>query len=87
MDSAFVPRWFATPDGGTVYAMTGSDRILEHRRVGRRYRRQVLEVRTYADRLYVASLLDRVQEGLLVSMEQEEYDEAVRNIERLEPMP
>ena len=70
-----------------MYAMTGPDRLVEHQRIGRRYRMQVLEVKTYADRLHVASLLERVEAGWLVRMEVEEYAEAVRNIETLEPLP
>ena len=87
MDTPFIPSWFATPDGPTLYALTGPDRLVEHQRIGRRYRMQVLEVKTYADRLHVASLLERVEAGWLVRMEAEEYAEAVRNIETLEPLP
>ena len=87
MDTPLTPFWFATPDGTTLYALTGPDRLVEHQRVGRRYRWQVLEVKTYADRLHVASLLERVDAGWLVRMEAEEYAEAVRNIETLEPLP
>lgn len=87
MDTPFIPSWFATPDGTTLYAMTDPDRLVEHQRIGRRYRRHVLEVQTYADRLHVASLLERVEAGWLVRMEAEEYAEAVRNIETLEPLP
>lgn len=87
MDTPFIPSWFATPDGTTLYALTGPDRLVEHQRVGRHYRRQVLEVKTYADRLHVASLLERVDAGWLVRMEAEAYAEAVRNIETLEPLP
>ena len=60
---------------------------MEHQRIGRRYRMQVLEVKTYADRLHVASLLERVDAGWLVRMEAEEYADAVRNIETLEALP
>ena len=87
MDTPFIPSWFATPDGTTLYALTRPDCLIEHQRVGRRYRRHVLEVQTYADRLHVASLLERVEAGWLVRMEAEEYAEAVRNIETLEPLP
>ena len=87
MDTPFTPSWFATPDRTTLYALTGPDRLVEHQRIGRRYRTQVLEVKTYADRLHVASLLERVNAGWLVRMEAEQYAEAVRNIETLEPLP
>ena len=87
MDAPFTPSWFATPDWTTLYALTGPDRLVEHQRIGRRYRMQVLEVKTYADRLHVASLLERVDAGWLVRMEAEEHAEAVRNIETLEPLP
>ena len=87
MDAPFTPSWFATPDGTTLYALTGPDRLVEHQRIGRRYRMQVLEVKTFADRLHVASLLERVEAGWLVRMEAEEYADAVRNIETLEPLP
>ena len=87
MDTPFSPSWFATPEGSTLYAVTGPDCLVEHQRIGRRYRMQVLEVKTYADRLHVASLLERVEAGWLVRMEVEEYAEAVRNIETLEPLP
>ena len=87
MEAAFSPRWFATPDGGTVYALTHPNRLVEHQRIGRFHRRHVLEVKTYADRLHVAALLERVEHGLLRSMEETEHAEAVNNIERLEPLP
>ena len=87
MEDAFSPRWFATPDGGTVYALTHPDRLVEHQRIGRFHRRHVLEVTTYADRLHVAGLLERVAEGLLRSLDEREHAEAVSNIERLEPLP
>ena len=86
MDKVFVPRWFAAPDLATLYAVTSRDVLMEHQRIGQRYRRHLLEVRTYADRLHVQALLDRVDAGLFVSMAQHEYEEAVRNMERLEPM-
>lgn len=87
MEDAFSPHWFATPDGRTVYALTHPDRIVEHQSIGRFHRRHVLEVKTYADRLHVSSLLERLQQGLLRPMGQQEYAEAVSNIERLEPLP
>ena len=87
MDKVFVPRWFAAPDLATFYAVTSPDILVEHQRIGQRYRRHLLEVRTYADRLYLQALLDRADAGLFVSMTQGEYEEAVKNIERLEPMP
>ena len=79
---AFIPSLLATPDGTTLYAMTGPDWLAEHQRIGRRYRMQVLEVKTYADRLHVASPLERVEAGWLVRMRREEYAVAVRNIGR-----
>ena len=87
MEDAFSPRWFATPDGGTVYALTHPDRLVEHQRIGRFHRLHVLEVKTYADRLHVAALLERVEHGLLRPMDETEHAEAVNNIERLEPLP
>lgn len=87
MEDAFSPRWFATPDGRTVYALAHPDRLVEHQRIGRFHRRHVLEVKTYADRLHVAALLERVENGLLTSMGEPAYAEAVSNIERLEPLP
>ena len=87
MDKVFVPRWFATPDLGSLYAMTSPDQVLEHQRIGQRYRRHLLEVRTYADRLHAQALLDGADAGLFVSMAQDEYEKAVKNMERLEPMP
>lgn len=87
MDTPFAPCWFATPDRTTLYALTGPDRLVEHQRMGSRYRRQVLEVQSYADRLHVASLLERLEAGWLSRMEAEEYADAVRNIETLEPLP
>ena len=87
MEDAFSPRWFATPDGGTVYAWTHPDRLVEHQRIGRFHRRHVLEVQTYADRLHVAALIERLDDGLLKSMDEREYAETVSNIERLEPLP
>lgn len=87
MEDAFAPRWFATPDGRTVYALTHPDRLVEHQCIGRFHRRHVLEVKTYADRLHVASLLERVEDGLLRPMGEREHAEAVSNIERLEPLP
>ena len=87
MDTPFAPCWFATPDRTTLYALTGPDRLVEHQRMGRRYRMHMLEVKNYADRLHVTSLLERVEAGWLVRMEAEEYAEAVRNIETLEPLP
>lgn len=87
MDKVFVPRWFAAPDLATFYAVTSPDILVEHQRIGQRYRRHLLEVRTYADRLHLQALLDRADAGLFVSMTQGEYEEAVKNIERLEPMP
>lgn len=87
MEDGFSPRWFATPDGGTVYALTHPDRLVEHHRIGRFHRHCVLEVKTYADRLHVAALLERIEDGLLRSLDEREYAEAVSNIERLEPLP
>ena len=87
MDKVFAPRWFAAPDLATLYAVTSPDVVMEHQRIGQRYRRHLFEVRTYADRLYVQALLDRADAGLFVSMTQPEYEDAVKNIERLEPMP
>ena len=87
MDKAFVPQWFATPDLGTLYAMTDPDRVVEHQRIGRRYRRHLLEIKTYADRLHAQALLDRAESGALVSMGLDAYEQAVKNMERLEPMP
>ena len=87
MDKVFVPRWFAAPDLATFYAVTSPDILVEHQRIGQRYRRHLLEVRTYADRLHLQALLDRADAGLFVLMTQGEYEEAVKNIERLEPMP
>lgn len=87
MEDAFSPRWFATPDGGTVYALTHPDRLVEHQRIGRFHRHHVLEVKTYADRLHVAALLERVEDGLLRSLDEREHAEAVSNIEQLEPLP
>ena len=54
MDTPFTPSWFATPDGTTLYALTGPDRMVEHQRIGRRYRMHVLEVKTYACLLYTS---------------------------------
>ena len=51
---------------------------------GGRYLHHVLEVKTYADRLHLASLLERLEQGLLEGLTREEYDGRVRNIERLE---
>ena len=87
MEDAFSPRWFDTPDGGTVYAWTHPDRLVEHQRIGRFHRRHVFEVKTYADRLHVAALVERLDDGLLKSMDEREYAETVSNIERLEPLP
>ena len=67
--------------------MTHPDRLVEHQRIGRFHRRHVLEVKTYADRLHVAALLERVEHGLLRPMDETEHVEAVNNIERLEPLP
>lgn len=46
--------------------------------------RHVLEVKTYPDRLHVSALLDRLASGALVSLEEVDYAERVRNIEQLE---
>ena len=67
--------------------MTHPDRLVEHHRIGRFHRHCVLEVKTYADRLHVAALLERIEDGLLRSLDEREYAEAVSNIERLEPLP
>lgn len=87
MDKVFAPRWFAAPDLATLYAFTSPDVVMEHQRIGQRYRRHLFEVRTYADRLHAQALLDRADAGLFVSMTQHEYEKAVKNMERLEPMP
>ena len=84
MEVPETPRWFATPDGGTLYALLSPDRLVEHQRLGGRYLHHVFEVKTYADRLHLASLLERLEQGLLEGLTREEYDGRVRNIERLE---
>ena len=84
MEVTFIPQWFATPDGASTYALSSPDRLVEHQRVGGRYMRHVLEVKTYPDRLYVSALLDRLASGALVSLEEVDYAERVRNIEQLE---
>lgn len=80
------PRWFATPDGGTLYALEGPDFLVEHQRIGRRYVVHRLEVKTYADRLQVSALLARLESGMLQALDAEEYARRVSNIERLEPL-
>jgi hypothetical protein len=84
MEMVRTPKWFATPDGGSIYALLTPDRLEEHQRLGRRYLHHVLEVRTYADRLHVVALLERVANGDIIALEEDEYDERIKNIEQLE---
>ncbi len=84
MEFPATPLWFATPDGGSLYALVSPDRLVEHQRLGERYLHHVLEVNTYADRLHVVDLLERLKQGLLAGLTREEYDRRIRNIERLE---
>lgn len=83
MPTSSYPRWFATPNGDTLYALISPERWVEHQRMGGHYQRYEMEVKTYADRLHVAALEDRLASGELVSMGEVEYQEQVRHIERL----
>lgn len=83
MSASSYPRWFATPDGNTLYALSSPEHWVEHQRMGGRYQRYEMEVKTYADRLHVAALEDRLASGELVSIGEAEYMEQVRHIERL----
>ena len=84
MTSAFSPQWFTTPEGRSIYALESSERLVEHQQMGARYMVHVLAVKTYPDRLHIAGLLQAVEAGSLVPLTQEEYQERVSNIERLE---
>jgi len=83
MPASSYPRWFATPDGNTLYALFSPEQWVEHQRMGGHYQRYEMEVKTYADRLHVAALEDRLASGALVSMGEAEYEQQVRHIERL----
>ncbi len=83
MPASSYPRWFATPDGNTLYAIFSPEHWVEHQRMGGHYQRYEMEVKTYADRLHVAALEDRLASGALVSMGEAEYELQVRHIERL----
>ena len=76
------PALVSTPDGGRC--IDPPRPALEHQRIGVSIA-VVLEVKTYADRLHVAGLLERVEDGLLTL--DDGNAEAVSNIERLEPLP
>ena len=86
MSSRFVPRWFSTPDGRTVYALEQPDHLVEHQRLGARYLVHRLAVQTYADRLHIAGLIERLESGLLRELTEDAYRAEVRNIEQLERM-
>ena len=86
MSSGFVPRWFSTPDGRTVYALKQPDHLVEHQRLGIRYLVHRLDVQTYADRLHIAGLIERLESGALRALTEEAYRDEVRNIEQLERM-
>jgi len=86
MSSGFVPRWFSTPDGRTVYALEQPDHLVEHQRLGIRYLVHRMDVQTYADRLHIAGLIERLESGLLRELTEDAYRAEVSNIERLERM-
>lgn len=85
MSESFSPVWFETPDGATLYALEAPDRIVEHRRLGRRCMRHVLEIRTFADRLHLEALLGQLEGGGLRALDGDAYAARLRNMERLEP--
>ena len=84
MSSPSSTRWFSTPDGRTLYALTVDGQWTEHQRMGKRYQLHRMDVKTYADRLHVAALIERLDAGLLEVLDEEEYRNRVRNIEQLE---
>lgn len=84
MESAFIPLWCMTPDGRTLYDLSKPDRLLEHQQLGTRYMVHELEVRTFADRLHLEGLRERLAGGVLSVLQAEEHAERVRNMERLE---
>jgi hypothetical protein len=84
MAEGFAAVWFSTPDGRSIYAHTAPDRVLEHQRMGARYAVHEMVVKTYADRLHIAALLERLQSGLMRPLTEDEYRLEVSNIERLE---
>jgi len=86
MSETPYPRWFATPDGNTVYAVPSEESWVEHQRIGERYQRHEMVVSTYADRLHVAALLERLEAGGLIALGEAEYLNRVRHIERLKPL-
>lgn len=85
MPDPFSPRWFETPDGSTLYSLEAPDRLVEHRRLGRRCMVHVLEIRNFADRLHLESLLEGLALGRFEALDRLAYADRLRNMERLEP--
>lgn len=73
-----------TPDGRTLYDLSNPDRVLEHQQLGTRYMVHELKVRTFADRLHLEGLRERIAGGVLSPLGAEDHAERVRNMERLE---
>jgi len=84
MESAFIPLWCMTPDGRTLYDLSQPDRIIEHQQLGTRYMVHELELRTFADRLHVAGLRERLTGGILSPLSADAHAARVSNMERLE---
>lgn len=74
MEEPLTTRWFATPDGGSLYALSGLDRLLEHQRIGSRHAVHELQATTFADRLRMSDLLEGAAAGRLLELTAEEYE-------------
>ena len=73
MPDPFIPRWFATPDGGSIYALDAPDHLLEHQRIGSRHAVHELRATTFPDRLRIADLVEGAASGRLLELSAEEY--------------
>ena len=58
MSDPFIPRWFCTLDGRSLYALEAPDQLVEHQQIGSRHAVHTLEATTYPDRLRIADLVD-----------------------------
>ncbi len=74
MQDPFSPRWFCTPDGGSLYALTAPDQLLEHQRIGTRHAVHELKAATFADRLRISDLLEGAAAGQLLELTLAEYE-------------
>lgn len=74
MSDPFIPRWFCTLDGRSLYALEAPDQLVEHQQIGSRHAVHTLEATTYPERLRIADLVDGAAQGHVQELSAEEYE-------------